>query len=688
MVNTADASRKPPEEIIKRIKALSTALNHHNYLYHTLDAPEIDDDAYDAMFRELQELEQEWPACRLPDSPTLRIGGGILDGLEKMAHTRRMYGLDNVFSAKEWQDFIDRLKRAWPEGAPLDLQFWCDPKLDGLAIELTYINGNFTRALTRGDGETGEVVTEQARSIRNLPLSLFGEEASPEMIEIRGEVVIFRNDFEKLNDLRARHGEKIFANPRNAAAGAIRQLNLSEARARPLRFMAYGIGSVIWGNAKSIFTQSSLAGQFVKWGFQIPPDGRLCENSDAVLEYIEWARQNRQNFPMEIDGTVVKLNDLSAQLALGYTARAPRFAVAFKFPALETETRLLAIEIQVGRTGALTPVAILDPVPIGGVIVSRATLHNEDEINLLDLRIGDMVKVRRAGDVIPEVTGVVLNKRPKDAVKFIFPGICPACGQPVHREPDEAVWRCDNMACPARNLRTIMHFVSRQGMNIQGLGEKWIAKLVESGTINSPADLFYLKEKDLANFERMGEKLASKFITSIDLAKKDATLSRFITALGIRLVGEQTAKNLAQKFICMDALETASAEELREVEDVGPEVAASIHAFFETPANVEILERFREAGVWPREKVEQKNGSLAGKSFLFTGTLSRPRSYYQELAEQAGGKLPGSVSRNLNYLVVGENPGSKLQKAQDLGIPILNEDEFLKLINQDHENGK
>lgn len=674
---------KPDEATIKRVHELTQLLNHHNYLYHTLDAPEISDDEYDALFGELKSLEEKWPELAVPNSPTARIGSGVLAGLERKRHSQRMYGLDNVFSPEEWHSFVDKIKRIWAkdgEGA-LHEAFWCDPKLDGLAVELVYQNGVLAEALTRGDGETGEVVTPQARLIRNLPLAFIGAGPWPSMIEVRGEVVIFRKDFIELNDRQARHGLKIFANPRNAAAGALRQLDLEVAASRPLRFLAYSIGSVEWGQARPCQTQSELAMRLTACGFQIPPDGRLCSSPAEVVEYVEWARLNRDSFPMEIDGVVAKLNSLSAQARLGFTGRAPRFAVAFKFPALEAETKLLDIEVQVGRTGALTPVAILEPVLVGGVIVSRATLHNEDEIKLLDLRIGDVVRVRRAGDVIPEVTGPVLSKRPTDSREFQFPHTCPACGQPVHREPDQAVWRCDNLACPARNLRSIMHFVSKSGLDIKGLGEKWIERLIEAGKIQSPADVLYLKAEDLQDFDRMGPTLANKFVESVKSAIQNATLARLIGALGILLVGSHVAQNLASHFHDMGELANASEAELLEVPDVGKEVAASIIDFFATPANRLTLEKMREAGLWPvSQGAKAASGPLADKSILFTGTLSRPRSHFQELAQIAGARLASSVGKGLDYLVVGEKPGSKLQKANDLHIPVLNEEEFLNLL--------
>lgn len=675
---------KPSAEETKRAHELAAEINRHNYLYHALDAPEIGDDEFDALFRELKALEEKWPQLRQPGSPTLRVGSGVLDGLAKKTHTRRMYGLDNVFSPEEWKGFVERIERLWEKDGTgkLALEFWCDPKLDGLAVELIYRDGILQEALTRGDGETGEVVTAQARSIRNLPLSFIGDGPWPTMIEVRGEVVIFRSDFVELNRRQADRGLKIFANPRNAAAGALRQLDLSVSASRPLRFLAYSIGAVDWGRARPCETQSELAERFVRCGFQVPPDGRLCAGPQQVEEYVEWARLHRDDFPMEIDGVVAKLNSLAAQQVIGFTSRAPRFAVAFKFPAMQAETRLLDIDIQVGRTGTLTPVAILEPVPVGGVVVSRATLHNEDEIRLLDLRIGDMVYVRRAGDVIPEVIGPVLSKRPEDSREFVFPKVCPACGQPVHREPDEAAWRCDNLACPAINLRTVLHFVSKSGLDIQGLGAKWIAQLVESGLVHSPADIFRLTEQDLLEFERMGPVLARKFVTAVEEARKNATFVKFIRSLGIRHVGAHLAKNLAERFRNADELMAASLDELQGVPDVGPEVAASIRNFFGTPANRNVLERLKKAGLWPESvpAARTSSGALSGKSILFTGTLSGPREHFQQLAEAAGATLRNGVSKKLDYLVAGEKPGSKLQKANDLGVPVLDEEQFLDLL--------
>lgn len=673
-----EPSRDMPRE---RMAWLVTILEHHNYLYHTLDKPVISDDQYDALFRELKALEEEHPQWRSPHSPTLRVGGGLLGGLPKQRHRQRMYGLDNVFSAEEWQEFVARMQRALPE---VPLAFWCDPKLDGLALEIIYENGILQQALTRGDGEEGEVVTEAVRTIRTVPLRLRGAGPFPERLEVRGEVVIYKKDFAAINEHRESLGQKLLANPRNAAAGALRQLDVANTQQMPLRFLAYSLGEARWGRALPCHFQHELATRLRDYGFLTPPDGRLCADPAAVEAYVESVRQGRADFPMEIDGAVAKQDDLEAQEALGFTARAPRFAIAFKFPAMQVHTRLTGIEIQVGRTGVLTPVAQLEPVAVGGVMVTRATLHNEDEILAKDVRVGDTVIVQRAGDVIPEVVGPVLEERPSGARPFEFPHICPVCGEPAHREPGEAAWRCGNISCPAVRLRSICHFVSKAGLDVQGVGQKWIEQLVSSDHVTSPEQLFRLTVQDLLPFDRMGDVLARKIVDAFDDARHNATLARLISALGIRHVGEQTARMLAAHFHDMDALAAADTQRLLELPDVGPEVASSIRSFFESPANQHMLAGLREAGLWPVAAPEPAaaggEGPLQGKKILFTGTLSMPRGKAKQLAEAAGAVVLGSVSKKLDILVVGEDPGSKLEKAQSLGIAVLDEAAFLGLL--------
>ena len=680
----------PGEAVRARARHLCRELERHNYLYHTLDAPEISDDAYDALYRELQDIEARWPELRGPDSPTRRVGGRLLEGLAKQRHSRRMYGLDNVFSAEEWRDFLERLRRAWdaPANGPMPEAFWCDPKLDGLALELVYVDGVLSVALTRGDGETGEAVTEAVRTIRTVPLRLRGKGPFPARLEVRGEAVMLKKDFAEMNARQAAMGKKLFANPRNVAAGTLRQLDLSVTESRPLRFLAYSLGQAQWAPASPCRLQSELMGRLREYGFLTPPDGKLCASPAEVEAYAEWVRRHRPAFLMEIDGAVVKLDDLQAQEALGFTARAPRFAVAFKFPAVEARTKLLGIEVQVGRTGALTPVALLDPVPVGGVLVSRATLHNEDEIRARDVRVGDTVLVRRAGDVIPEVVGHVPELRPQEAEPFVFPRHCPACGQPVFREEDGAVWRCENLSCPAIRLRAITHFVSKAGLDISGVGRKWIGQLVGGGLVRSPADLFALTVDDLLGFDRMGSVLARKIVDALDSARRKATLPRLISALGIRHVGEQTARTLAQQFPDMETLADATAEALQAVPDVGQEVAASIRNFFGSASNRDMLRRLKALGVWPRGgtstggggKAATPQGPLAGKSILFTGTLSVPRSVAQSWAAAAGAVLLQGVSGNLDYLVAGEKAGGKLEKARSLGVSVLDEAQFRKML--------
>lgn len=673
-----EPSRDMPRE---RMAWLVTILEYHNYLYHTLDKPVISDDQYDALFRELKALEEEHPQWRSPHSPTLRVGGGLLGGLPKQRHRQRMYGLDNVFSAEEWQEFVARMQRALPE---VPLAFWCDPKLDGLALEIIYENGILQQALTRGDGEEGEVVTEAVRTIRTVPLRLRGAGPFPERLEVRGEVVIYKKDFAAINEHRESLGQKLLANPRNAAAGALRQLDVANTQQMPLRFLAYSLGEARWGRALPCHFQHELATRLRDYGFLTPPDGRLCADPAAVEAYVESVRQGRADFPMEIDGAVAKQDDLEAQEALGFTARAPRFAIAFKFPAMQVHTRLTGIEIQVGRTGVLTPVARLEPVAVGGVMVTRATLHNEDEILAKDVRVGDTVIVQRAGDVIPEVVGPVLEERPAGARPFEFPHICPVCGEPAHREPGEAAWRCGNISCPAVRLRSICHFVSKAGLDVQGVGQKWMEQLVSSGHVTSPEQLFRLTVQDLLPFDRMGDVLAQKIVDAFDDARHNATLARLISALGIRHVGEQTARMLAAHFHDMDALAATDTQRLLELPDVGPEVASSIRSFFESPANQHMLAGLREAGLWPVAAPEPAaaggEGPLQGKKILFTGTLSMPRGKAKQLAEAAGAVVLGSVSKKLDILVVGEDPGSKLEKAQSLGIAVLDEAAFLGLL--------
>ncbi len=689
LLRVAATSEPAPEEdsaVHDRMDALVRELERHNRLYHTLDAPEISDEAYDAMFAELTALERQYPQFRSPHSPTLRVGGGLLPGLKTQAHRTRMYGLEDVFNMDEWHDFAQRMIRAVPE---TPMVFWCDPKLDGLALELVYENGLLVSAITRGNGEEGEVVLEQARTIRTIPLHLAGEGPFPELLEVRGEVVMYKEHFAEANAMREALGQKLFANPRNAAAGCLRQLDVQAARRMPLTFLAYSMGAAVWGSCPPRTSHADLMHYFETCGFATPPGGKICHGLGEVESYVESVRAGREGYAMQIDGAVAKVNDLAAQQALGFTARSPRFAVAFKFPAEQAMTILQAIEVQVGRTGVLTPVAKLVPVSVGGVTVSSATLHNEDEVRAKDVRIGDTVVVQRAGDVIPEIVRVCMEKRPPSAVPWVFPDTCPACGEHVHREQGQSAWICDNISCPAVRLRSIIHFVSSAGLDIQGIGSQWIEQLVQSGRVKTPADLFTLTEKELLGYERMGKQLASNFVQALETAKEEATLARFLSGLGIHHVGEQAARLLAQHFHTMDAIVQASCEELTVLPGVGPKMAESIVSFFAGHANREMLEKFRSLGLWPEEKendaAEDSNSPLQGRRFLFTGTLSIPRGEAQRMAEKAGAVIVSSVSKKLDFLVAGDKPGSKLDKARSLGIEVLDEQAFMAMLEEQKE---
>ena len=694
-----------PTSASARAAELRRILEHHAHRYYVLDDPELPDAEYDALFRELLVLEEQHPELRTPDSPTLRVGGAVLDSLPKMRHALPLYSLDNVFSLEEWREFVERLGRFAPECAVAPPAFWMEPKMDGLAMELIYENGVLTTALTRGDGETGEVVTENIRTVKNVRLRLMGDNP-PSLLEVRGEVLMGTKDFAALNARQEAAGQKNFANPRNAAAGSIRQLDSSVAAGRPLRFIAYGVGRAEWRDTPPR-TQQELMERIGRLGLEIAPQASLCAAPADVEAAYRSLAEAREGFPFELDGAVAKVDDLALQEKLGYTARAPRWAIAFKFAAMQAETKLLNIGIQVGRTGVLTPVAELVPVGVGGVVVSRATLHNEDEIRAKGVLLGDTVIVRRAGDVIPEVVGPVPEKRDGSEREFVFPEVCPECGNHVHREPGEAAVRCVNRACPAVRRESVRHFVSKAGLDVRGVGAKWVEQLLDRGLVKTPADLFRLSEADLIPLERMGEKAASNFVKGLKNAREQATLPRFLGALGIRHVGEQTAKALARRFHTLEALAAASAEELCEVDDVGPEVARSVLDFFAEPGNRALLDDFRSLGLWPvmaaprraePQTQMQVQGTLfdsapaapagpsaekgvpVGKTVLFTGGLSMPRGRAERMAEDAGMEVLSGVSRRLDYLVAGEKPGSKLEKARGLGVAILDEAEFLALI--------
>ncbi|ABM28065.1 NAD-dependent DNA ligase LigA [Nitratidesulfovibrio vulgaris] len=662
---------------------LRAELARHNRLYYELDTPEISDAEYDTLYRELVNLETLWPALMDEASPTQRVGGEVLDRLEKQAHTMRMYSLDNAFSRDEWGAFIQRMYNTLPETPS---SFWCDPKMDGLALEVIYENGVFTSALTRGNGAEGEVVTAAMRTVRNLPLRLRGNNV-PHRLEVRGEVVIAKADFEQLNARQSAVGGKVFANPRNAAAGSVRQLDTSITAGRPLQFLAYGVGQVVLdGGTAPWTTHSDLMARLREWGFDSPPEGRLCTSPDEVWAYYEMLGARRESLAIEIDGVVAKVDDTEAQEALGFTARAPRWALALKFPAMQVRTRLQDIRVQVGRTGVLTPVAILEPVRVGGVEVSRATLHNAYEIEDKGLMLGDMVLVQRAGDVIPEVVRPLVEDRTGGERPFVFPTTCPECGSVVHKPNDEVAHRCINVSCPAVRRQSIIHFVSKAGLDVRGFGEHIVQQLVDAGRVTTAADLFSLTTVDLMGFERMGPTSAANAIASLDAARTGATLARLICALGIRHVGEQTARTLATHFVDLDAMRKADGEKLLHLPDIGPEVAASIRCFFDNQSNIELLEQLRDKGLWPRKPdangpFVREGSQLQGLKLLFTGSLQRmSRSEAKRMAEAAGAHVVSNVSKSLDMIVAGADAGSKLDQAKSLGLHVIDEDAFANLL--------
>ncbi len=676
-------------EVQERVRELRALLEHHNHLYYVLDAPEITDAQYDALFRELLGLEEQYPELDDPNSPTRRVGGAPSEKFESRDHAQRMYSLDNAMSLEEFDAFVERVKRQLPDMDMDRLAFWADPKLDGLAMEAVYEDGRLAIALTRGDGSTGEVVTANMRTVRNTPLILRvpqgGAEADvPVVLDVRGEVVMRKADFTALNVRQEEEGYKPFANPRNAAAGSMRQLDPSVTASRPLRFLAYGVGRAQWADGRDRWTtQESVIQGLRALGFEVPEQAVRCDSPQGVRSLYERLRDGRDELSLDIDGLVAKLDDRELQRLLGFTARFPRWAIALKFPAHQARTKLKDITVQVGRTGVLTPVAELEPVSVGGVTVARATLHNEDEIRAKGLLVGDIVVVQRAGDVIPEVVGPVVEARDGSEREFVFPAICPVCGSPVERLEGEVAWRCLNVSCPAVRKGSIKHFASKAGLDLEGVGVKLVEQLVDKDMVRTPADLFSLTVELLAPLPRMAEKSAHNVVEAVALGRERATLARLLSALGIRHVGEQTARVLAEAFEDLDDLASADQERLTALRDVGPEVAGSIEAFFDNPDNKALLERFREVGLWPRggpSPGAEPGRALAGRRVLFTGSLPVSRSEAKRLVEEAGGMAVGSASKKVDYVVAGENAGSKLEKARELGLDVIDYDTLLTLL--------
>ncbi len=660
------------------IEELRDKLRHHEYLYYVLDQPEISDAAYDRLMKRLEELEAAHPELITPDSPTVRVGGAPREGFQTVQHARPMVSLDNAFSYDQLRDFDRRVRQG---SGREQIEYVAEHKFDGLSISLQYMNGGLARGVTRGDGRTGEDVTPNVKTIRSIPLrvelSALKRLKLPPTFEVRGEVLMTRKAFDAMNRQQEETGGKIFVNPRNAAAGSVRVLDPSITARRRLEFFAYYL--LVDGDVP--FPKHSESLEALKQlRFRASEDWKLCDGIEQVFKYCDAWEPKREGLPYEIDGVVIKVNSTGIQRELGYTAKAPRWAIAYKYPARQETTVVNDIRVQVGRTGTLTPVAVLEPVQVGGVTVSRSTLHNMDEIERLGLQIGDTVLIERAGEVIPHVLKVTkegANRKP-----FRMPKNCPECGSAIHRAEGEVAYRCVNAACPAKRKESLLHFASRHAMDINGLGDKIVDQLVDKGLVKDVADLYTLKLDDVAELERMGEKSARNLLEQIAASKKHS-LARLIYALGIRMVGERTGQLLAEHFSSLDELAAAKEEQLFEVTEVGPKVAAAIAEFFSEPANRKIIKKLDKAGVRPTaEKRVVKSQKFAGKSFVFTGALAnRSREEASQLVMQHGAKVSSSVSKKTDYVVVGTDPGSKYDKAKEFGVPVLTEREFEKFLD-------
>lgn len=663
-----------------QIDNLRKTLRQYEYEYHVLDNPTVPDSEYDRLFHQLKALELEHPEFLTSDSPTQRVGAKPLSGFSQISHEIPMLSLDNAFSDEEFNAFVKRIEDRLIV-LPKPLTFCCEPKLDGLAVSILYVNGILTQAATRGDGTTGEDITANIRTIRNIPLQLLTDNP-PARLEVRGEVFMPHAGFERLNEYALEHGEKTFANPRNAAAGSLRQLDPNITSKRPLVLNAYGIG--IAEGVELPNTHYARLQWLKSIGIPVNPEIRLCNGTNEVLDFYRDIQNKRSSLGYDIDGTVLKINDIALQNELGFISKAPRWAIAYKFPAQEELTVLNDVEFQVGRTGAITPVAKLEPVFVAGVTVSNATLHNGDEIERLNIAIGDTVVIRRAGDVIPQIIGVLHERRPDHAKPIIFPTNCPVCDSQIIRIEGEAVARCTGgLFCAAQRKEALKHFVSRKAMDIDGVGGKLIEQLVDRELIHTPADLFKLDLTTLTRLERMGTKSAENALNSLEKAKS-TTLARFIFALGIREVGEATALNLANHFKTLDALKAANLEELQQVPDVGEVVANRIFVFWREAHNVAVVDDLIAQGVhWETVEVKEASENLfKDKTVVLTGTLTQMgRNEAKALLQQLGAKVSGSVSSKTDFLISGDAAGSKLAKAQELNITVLTEEEFLDQVN-------
>lgn len=682
--NLFDQVSDPSHSDAERAEEIRRLIAFHDHQYYVLDAPMVTDNEYDGLFRELQALEQDHPDLITPDSPTQRVGGQAIKAFGSINHRVAMLSLNNAFEDKELINFDKRIR----EGLGFDeIEYAVEPKFDGLAITLTYENGIFIQGATRGDGYAGEDVSHNLKTIRSIPQRL-ATNNPPKLLEVRGEVLMFKADFEQLNKDQASRGEKLFANPRNAAAGSLRQLDPNITATRPLSFFAYGLGAT---EGIAAFASHSANMDYLQ-SLHLPvcKERATVKGVEGLLTYYQRIGEMRDELPFDIDGVVYKVNSLSQQAELGFVSRAPRWAIAHKFPAQEAYTVVLDIDVQVGRTGAITPVARLKPVFVGGVTVTNATLHNEDEMRRKGVMIGDTVSIRRAGDVIPEVVSVLFEKRNNDARQFIMPTSCPVCGSRIKKQEDEAVARCTGgIFCAAQRKQALIHFASRKAMDIEGFGEKLVEQLVDQNLTHTLADIYRLDLKDLANLDRMAEKSAQNIIDALNQSRK-TTLARFIYALGIRNVGEATAKDLARFFGSIEAIKSADIDKLQEVPDVGPVVAESIKNFFSETHNQEVIDALTKsqehggAGIyWDTVEAQSpQTGLLSGKTFVLTGTLpTLGREEAKALLENAGAKVSGSVSKKTDYILAGSEAGSKLDKAIQLGINILDEAAFLEMLS-------
>lgn len=669
-----------PASVRQRVERLRAEIERHNYRYYVLDDPEIPDAEYDRMLNELRGLEREHPSLVIPESPTQRVGGVPVAGFAQVRHRMPMLSLENAFTREDVEDFDRRVREKLE--SEREIAYACEPKLDGLAVSLTYRKGSLELAATRGDGAVGEDVTHNIRTIETVPLRLAGK-AHPELLEVRGEVFISIPGFNEMNRLAVEKGEKAFVNPRNAAAGSLRQLDPRLAASRPLEIFFYGMG-VVEGR-KMPGRHSEVLATLRDWGLRTSPESRVVKGVEGLLAYYDEIGQKRTKLRYQIDGVVYKVDSLEEQRELGFVARAPRWALAHKFPAEEEMTRVRAVEWQVGRTGALTPVARLDPVFVGGATVSNATLHNIDELQRKDVRVGDTVVLRRAGDVIPEVVRVMPEKRPNGTKPVQLPRHCPVCGSDVEREEGEAIARCTGaLVCAAQLKESLRHFASRRAMDIEGLGSKLVDQLVDQRLVKDAADLYRLDKAQLAELERMGEKSAGNLEEALERSK-ETTLARFLFALGIRDVGEATAEALARHFRALDALREASTAEIEEVPDIGPVTAAHVSAFFAEARNSKVIDELVRLGVhWPAVRAAIPGSKkLEGKTFVLTGRLSSmSRDEAGDLVRECGGSVSGSVSKKTDYVVAGEDAGSKLRRATELGVEILDEDAFLALVGR------